>query len=480
MKQGLIYIFILFVSITNINASEYSDWLASQNQEYTQFKKSYDDEFSNMLKKQWEEYKTYNTPSAFNKPKPKTLPKVQEVVKVPQKDIKKSVIVTVPENIVKEKVKPKPKQIVKQDYKDGYTNIKFDFYNQPINIQYDDKFKFDLFEVNKNTISKSWQTLSSTNYDDIINQINKYNNRYSFNDWAKYLFIYNIGQNIYTNNNQANLFTWFILTKMKYDTKVAYSNDEVYLLANVKQKLYQVSYFTIDNKRYNVLKPNGNSRSMDSIFTYESNYKDANNVMSFDMTDKEIALYSNIQEKSFSFDYENKQYNLKAKYSFDLVKFYETFPQSEYSLYYDSKKSNIITSSLLVQLKPFLANKTELEATNFLLRFVQKAFKYKTDDEQFSYEKVLFPEETLYYPYCDCEDRSIIFVYLVKELLGLDAVGILYSDHMSAGVSFSTNVSGDSILYDNKTYIISDPTYINANVGMSMPKYKNSKYTIVK
>ena len=478
MKQGLIYIFILFVSITNINASEYSDWLASQNQEYTQFKKSYDDEFSNMLKKQWEEYKTYNTPSAFNKPKPKTLPKVQEVVKVPQKDIKKSVIVTVPENIVKEKVKPK--QIVKQDYKDGYTNIKFDFYNQPINIQYDDKFKFDLFEVNKNTISKSWQTLSSTNYDDIINQINKYNNRYSFNDWAKYLFIYNIGQNIYTNNNQANLFTWFILTKMKYDTKVAYSNDEVYLLANVKQKLYQVSYFTIDNKRYNVLKPNGNSRSMDSIFTYESNYKDANNVMSFDMTDKEIALYSNIQEKSFSFDYENKQYNLKAKYSFDLVKFYETFPQSEYSLYYDSKKSNIITSSLLVQLKPFLANKTELEATNFLLRFVQKAFKYKTDDEQFSYEKVLFPEETLYYPYCDCEDRSIIFVYLVKELLGLDAVGILYSDHMSAGVSFSTNVSGDSILYDNKTYIISDPTYINANVGMSMPKYKNSKYTIVK
>jgi len=480
MKQGLIYIFILFVSITNINASEYSDWLASQNQEYTQFKKSYDDEFSNMLKKQWEEYKTYNTPSAFNKPKPKTLPKVQEVVKVPQKDIKKSVIVTVPENIVKEKVKPKPKQIVKQDYKDGYTNIKFDFYNQPINIQYDDKFKFDLFEVNKNTISKSWQTLSSTNYDDIINQINKYNNRYSFNDWAKYLFIYNIGQNIYTNNNQANLFTWFILTKMKYDTKVAYSNDEVYLLANVKQKLYQVSYFTIDNKRYNVLKPNGNSRSMDSIFTYESNYKDANKVMSFDMTDKEIALYSNIQEKSFSFDYENKQYNLKAKYSFDLVKFYETFPQSEYSLYYDSKKSNIITSSLLVQLKPFLANKTELEATNFLLRFVQKAFKYKTDDEQFSYEKVLFPEETLYYPYCDCEDRSIIFVYLVKELLGLDAVGILYSDHMSAGVSFSTNVSGDSILYDNKTYIISDPTYINANVGMSMPKYKNSKYTIVK
>jgi hypothetical protein len=478
MKQGLIYIFILFVSITNINASEYSDWLASQNQEYTQFKKSYDDEFSNMLKKQWEEYKTYNTPSAFNKPKPKTLPTVQEVVKVPQKDIKKSVIVNVPENIVKEKVKPK--QIVKQDYKDGYTNIKFDFYNQPINIQYDDKFKFDLFEVNKNTISKSWQTLSSTNYNDIINQIDKYNNRYSFNDWAKYLFIYNIGQNIYTNNNQANLFTWFILTKMKYDTKVAYSNDEVYLLANVKQKLYQVSYFTIDNKRYNVLNPKGNGSSMDSVFTYESNYKDANNVMSFDMTHKEIALYSNIQEKSFSFDYENKQYNLKAKYSFDLVKFYETFPQSEYSLYYDSKKSNIITSSLLVQLKPFLANKTELEATNFLLRFVQKAFKYKTDDEQFSYEKVLFPEETLYYPYCDCEDRSIIFVYLVKELLGLDAVGILYSDHMSAGVSFSTNVSGDSILYDNKTYIISDPTYINANVGMSMPKYKNSKYTIVK
>jgi len=34
-------------------------------------------------------------------------------------------------------------------------------------------------------------------------------------------------------------------------------------------------------------------------------------------------------------------------------------------------------------LKPNLQGMSELEAVNFLLRFVQTAFDYKTDDQQF-------------------------------------------------------------------------------------------------
>ena len=140
----------------------------------------------------------------------------------------------------------------------------------------------------------------------------------------------------------------------------------------------------------------------------------------------------------------------------------------------------MIQSSLLSSLKPLVEGKTEIEAVNILLRFVQTAFAYKTDDEQFHYEKVFFPEETIYYPYSDCEDRSILFSYLVENLLGLDVVGLKFEDHLATAVQFSSKIDGDSFLFEGKRYTISDPTYINANAGMTMPNYKNKSFEVIK
>ena len=91
----------------------------------------------------------------------------------------------------------------------------------------------------------------------------------------------------------------------------------------------------------------------------------------------------------------------------------------------------------------------------------------------------MFPEETINYPYSDCEDRSILFSYLVKNLLHLDIVGVKYNNHLATAVNFSSQVSGDKFTYKERSYTIADPTYINANAGMVMPQYKNSKFQIV-
>ena len=34
-------------------------------------------------------------------------------------------------------------------------------------------------------------------------------------------------------------------------------------------------------------------------------------------------------------------------------------------------------------------------------------------------------------------------------------------------------LTGDSVKIGSRKYVIADPTYINANIGMNMPKYKN-------
>ena len=135
--------------------------------------------------------------------------------------------------------------------------------------------------------------------------------------------------------------------------------------------------------------------------------------------------------------------------------------------------------SLLSNLKSLVEGKSEIEAVNILLRFVQTAFQYQTDAEQFGIEKYLFSEETVFYPYSDCEDRSILFSFLVRQLIGLKVVGLDYPGHVATAVKFSVDLNGDSIIYQNQNYLICDPTYINAPIGMCMPQYKNIKPEVI-
>ena len=469
---------MLFI-FTTLVADEYSDWLNSQNSQFNNYKKTIDDEFQDMLKKDWKAFQTQNNRSSFVKPKPRIIPRVKKEIVLPKKELKISKKVKAPK-IVKQIIKEPEVVIDKDILKDGYSDIRFDFYGQDISIQYDEKYNFELDSIDKNSISDVWKNLSKADFKTLDKQIVQYSKLYNLNDWAKYLLIYNIGQNIYHDKNKVNLFTWYILVKMGYDTKVGYNSHKIYLMSKVKENLYQVSFFTLEGAKYYILTPKGRVSSVGAIYTYASNYPNATKALDFDMNNKAIKIYTNKMIKELEFEYLSKNYKVKVAYSKDLINFYKTFPQSQYNLYFNAKKSPLIANTLLAQLKPLISDKSEIEAVNLLLRFVQKSFRYKTDEEQFHYEKVLFPEETVYYPYSDCEDRSIIFAYLVKKLLGLDVVGLKYSDHLASAVHFSTPVDGDSFVFDGKRYTVSDPTYINANVGMTMPQYKNSQFKIIK
>ena len=125
---------------------------------------------------------------------------------------------------------------------------------------------------------------------------------------------------------------------------------------------------------------------------------------------------------------------------------------------------------------------TPTQFIQMLLRFVQLGFDYKTDDEQFGYEKYFYPEEVLGYPYCDCEDRSALFAWLVQKYTNADVIGLQYEGHVATAVCFGegASVKGDGFMYGGKKYYVCDPTYINASIGMTMPQYKNKTPKVIK
>ncbi len=474
-KLGLGFVISIFASIAI--ADDYQDWLNSQNSQYTQYKKSLDEEFSSMLKKDWEAFQSMSTPSPYKKPKPLELPKVEKPVMTPKKEIKKSPLVVI-EPIQKTKIpQPLPQTKKVKKIKDFYS-AELDFYSTPITIQYDKNIRFSLYQIDKNSISKFWDMMSKTDYKKLISQLNKIEKDLNLNDWAKYQLIYKLGLDIFKNTNSSNLFTWFTLVKMGYDTKVGYSDDNIYLMSTIQQNLFQVAFFTLKKKRYYILTPNGKNKNLGTIYTYAGEYPKAINQLSLNI-EKEIKLYNNLKNKKLEFNYNNHKYSINTQYSSDLVNFYKTYPQTDYNVYFTTQNSTPLSNSLLVKLAPLVKGKSEIEAVNFLLRFVQTSLKYKTDQNQFNQEKVMFPEETVNYPYSDCEDRSILFSYLVRNLLNLEVVGVKYNDHLATAVALSSKVSGDRFRYKNKTYTIADATYINANAGTSMPKYKNSSFKII-
>ena len=171
----------------------------------------------------------------------------------------------------------------------------------------------------------------------------------------------------------------------------------------------------------------------------------------------------------------------------NLVKFFETYPTSminedfgtRWAMYANTPLSKLAKSSLYSSLKNTVAGKTQAEAVNRLLNFVQTAFVYEYDDKVWGGDRAFFADETLYYPYCDCEDRSILFSRLVRDLLGLQVVLIYYPGHLATAVQFTENVTGDYIVMNGKRYVICDPTYIGAPVGATMPKMDNAKAKII-
>ena len=119
------------------------------------------------------------------------------------------------------------------------------------------------------------------------------------------------------------------------------------------------------------------------------------------------------------------------------------------------------------------------EAAGVLLSYIQREFPYREDEKVWKRERYFYAEETLYYPFSDCEDRAILYTWLVRDLLQLPTALVYYPGHLAAAVCFGEPVPGDATLVEGKRYLICDPTYIGAGVGREMPTVDTSRARVI-
>lgn len=350
----------------------------------------------------------------------------------------------------------------------------FDYFGHDVTVTYDPALA-SAFRgpVKSDQIAAYWQTLASAKHKETVEQLQKLVTQLKLNDWGSALLFDRFSRAIHKDASSQALTGWFLLVKGGYDARVAY-NNQIHLLVATDQMLYGVTYFKMNGKPYYAVKLNARPLKPGKVFTYGGQHELGKKPLTFNRPNDFLAG-GETRHRDLSFKFDGKQHQIKVDYPAGYGDYFAQYPQLELSNYFRAGLPSSTATELLDQLRPLVQGKTELEAVNLLLRFVQTAFAYETDDKQFREENYLFPVETLYYPYSDCEDRAAFFGWLTESLLGLDVAILTYPGHVAAAVAFNSNVQGDAWAMNNRRYVVADPTYVNADAGMTMPRYKDTK-----
>ncbi|MFO7896409.1 MAG: hypothetical protein R6U84_05725 [Candidatus Cloacimonadales bacterium] len=453
--------------------SDFEAWKKAQSEQFENFKTKEDAAFYEFLQENWSDFAAFKGEKQDVVPKPQTVPEAENEKLVEPEEAAQAKVVSFEveeaekeENIYFAVDKTKP-------------IIEINYFGLPMDYNYEANFEIDLSNLSEDTIANFWMKASNSDYEKFLEQLQTQKQKMNLNDWGYCLLVDKIGQKVAAGDEKLNqLFNWFILLKSGYDSKIGYNENDIYILLPSANKLFGVSYIIVDEQRYYAVSFSQQKPLEIAISTYEGSYPDAD-----DLIDMSVGTTPNIQsaivEKELKFSYAGQDYTIPVKYDANAAEFFRNYPQTDLDVYFEAPLSDLAMSTLSAGFTPILQGQSEPEAVNILLRFVQTAFQYQTDDEQFGREKSFFSDEVLFYPASDCEDRSILFSYLVRNILKLNVVGLDYPGHIAAAVNLNTDLKGDYILHDEAKYIISDPTYINANLGMTMPQFQDVQPKII-
>lgn len=441
--------------------------------EYDDFRNEINEEYADFLSQSWKEFKLFQGHAMFEDPKPDvpvTAPKEQKnketITEIWATEAKSRNSSGIPVHTMKEIP-------ATENFQEA--PVKVLFYGANLMVHYRNE-PFRLSSIQETAIGDLWKDISKSKYVNLLADMLNYKEKMQMNDWAYFLLTKQVALQLSTfkDNNNCLVFQHFLLVQSGYDIRLARIDHDLALLVPVAESVYNRPYLQFNEKPYYVI----SGKQLDSytsIYSYDlpENLKTGNR-LSLRISQP---LILPTQPKSFSIVAAGLK--VEGSININMMHFYRDYLSCELSVYANALPGKEFSQALIQSLKTQLRDKNPVESLNILLSWVQLGFKYQTDNKQFGFEKPFFIEENFYYSANDCEDRSILFSFLVKALLKQDILLLDYPNHVATAVRVSSPVKGDFLVYKHQKYLICDPTYINASAGNCMPQYKTAKAKII-
>ena len=496
--------------------AKFDKFVTDKQADYDAFRQRANEQYADFMRQAWKAFPVQDAekpheeeeiqPVVYEEPKPAPQPAPQPVVEPqPQQEEKPVPLpkvdpISTPQHKVKTAPVPQPKQIpiqpkvvvvpqptpapeplapVQPAEEIPFKRVSLNYYGSLITIGFPTPDNLKIKALKENALADAWKLLSGKEYDITVKTALDARNANDLCDWAYMDLLRLAAEKQYGKTNEAVLMQAFLMTQSGYRIRLGMTADKLIMLIASKYDIYNLRYISIGG----------------TMFYITGDYKGEGLHICQAKFEKEQSLSLQLARlPRFGDDptpkrtlSSNKGVTAAVSVNKNLIDFFNQYPQASiegdfttrWAAYANTPLDQSIQDALYPKFKKAIASMSERDAVGLILNWVQTAFQYGYDDQIWGEDRAFFAQETLYYPQSDCEDRAILFSRLVRDIMGLDVVLFYYPGHLAAAVAFSTQVKGDWLVYNNRRYVVCDPTYINASVGMTMPGMNNQQAKVI-
>lgn len=453
-------------------AEDYEAFRRSAQQSYDDFRGECNREYAEFLKTAWQYFET--RPAVPSHDKYKKVPPV-----VYEDDSAESVPVEVRPRevpVLDNSPQPHPLGPVLEHDVPVYA-FNFTFYGLDCTVRMPPEARLKSNIVTPEKLSHDWASLCTPGMDNALRDCLAARFRYRLCDWAYLQFLDELCTKFCGDADAATLVTAYLYCQSGYQMRLGIdAGNHLVLLYGSLHSVFDTPYFYADGLN---LYPYGHFKGPLKICPIRFKGEKPLSLIISQEQDLGGGMSESRQIKS-------KRYRDVVAISAvpqQTISFFNSYPASavdhnlmtKWAVYAEAPFTAAVAEKLYSDLRLRLEGLTLLESAERLLNWVQTGFVYEYDDKVWGHDRAFFAEETLYYPYADCEDRAILFSRLIRDLLDLDVALIYYPGHLATAVCFDEEVRGSSMNIGGRKFIVCDPTYIGAPVGAQMPNLEYDK-----
>lgn len=358
--------------------------------------------------------------------------------------------------------------------------FEFPYYGQTLSAPSLDVVKVK--SVRDHDVALAWREYQKHDVAPAISSLQALSEQLGLNDWFIFQLVREYVDGLLCDASPVDrvLLEHLLLVKMGYDVRLARTERQLLLLVPFDQEVYEHSFIKIGGKDYYLffddLKADLDEKSV--VYPCEPSRKDIGKgrVFSLLFNDRVLNVSSGENRQC---NYDDGMVHVSCTIDEVVIRMLRNYPLMDLRCYATSVVLPQFHEAILGQLSPQLADLSQCDAAEALLHFVQYVFGYEEDIDQYGEEKINFVEESFYYDKNDCEDRSILYAFLVQSLLGLDVQFVHYPGHECTAVRFTDcDPRGNGYYYGKDYYLICDPSYVGGTIGRCMPEYRAMQPTV--
>lgn len=482
--------------------------------EFDEFRRRVNAEYADFLRKKWEAFPVHEAEHALPEPevkpiefaderptpqpqpkeelKEETKPQLQEDKRAPKEDIaplpapqqkiatKPVEIAVKPQVVVVPTPEPAPEPIAPvKPQEDAYKRVTIAYFGTLVTIGFPQNEALKLRALDENAISDAWNQLSKPAYDITVSTALNARKTNNLCDWGYMQMLQSACEKQYGKTNEAVLAEAFVMVQSGYRIRMGMAGQKLYMLIASNYDMLDYPYYELDGSKFYAFTHD----QLQELYVTQARYG-KERALSLQIAQLPKLSSEPTPKRTLT---SKKGVTSSASVNKNLIDFFNTYPQAyisglpntRWAAFANTPLDKSVKDMLYPPLKRTIEGMSEREAVGILLNWVQTAFEYRYDNLVWGHDRAFFTQETLYYPYSDCEDRAILFSRLVRDLVGLDVVLLYYPGHLATAVAFTKEEKGDYLTYKQRRYVVCDPTCINAGVGRTMPNMNNQQAQII-